>query len=115
MKKVILSTPLLLEEGIFKMSKISLEEARNFAKEAKNYVGHSTVKILGIEPSSLRETCTSYDEAIILKINGRLDFGKEYSLEEIEEIGYTIFKISEISEKIEEFISSVESGEYFRQ
>ena len=91
--KVILSTPLLLETGVFEMQEVSLEFAKDFAKVAKNFVGHSTIRILGIEPSTSREVCNCYEQALVLKVNGRLDFGKEYSVEEIEEIGYKIFLI----------------------
>ena len=97
MKKVILSTSMLLECGTFEMKEVSLEEAKNFAKTAENFVGHSTVRILGIEPTTERKTCTSYDEALVIKVNKRLEFGKEYSIQEIENIGYKIYKIKRLS------------------
>ena len=96
MKKVILSTSMLLETGTWKMTEISLAEARKFAVQAENFVGHSTVRILGIEPRADRAFCTGYDQALVLKVNGRLDFGREYSVEEIEEIGYSIFLIERV-------------------
>lgn len=91
---VILSTPLLVETGDFRMEEISLDQARQLAEGATNFVGHSTVKLLGIEPAKDRGVCETYDKAIVIKPAGRLEFGREYSVEEIEEIGYTIFLIS---------------------
>ena len=87
--KVILSTALLLEEGVFKLSNISLEEARSWVinNNPTNFVGHSTVRVLDIEPATSREVCTSFTEALVLKPLGRLEFGKEYSVEEILNVG----------------------------
>lgn len=96
--KVILSTPMLLETGVFKMTKISLEKAKEFAKRAKNFSGHQTVKILGIEPVKIREDCESFDEALIIKPGKRLEFGKEYTKKEIEKIGYKIYLIEKMEE-----------------
>lgn len=87
MRKVILSAPMLLEEGNFSMKFISIEEAAEFAKDATNFVGHQTVKVLGIEPATSREVCTGFEQALALKVLGRLEFGVEYSAEEIMEIG----------------------------
>ena len=97
MKKVILSVPLLLEEGVYRMEEIDLQTAKDFAKDATNYVAHSTAKLLGIHPAASREVCIRYDIAVVIKVSGRLEFGKEYSLEMIESIGYRIFKITKIS------------------
>jgi len=94
--KVILSTTMLLECGRYEMTEVDLAFAKDFAAEADNFVGHSTVKVLGIEPSSERRVCDAYDEALVLKVNGRLEFGREYSVSDIEEIGYTIYLIRKI-------------------
>ena len=91
---VILSTPLLLEVGTFTMEEVSLDEAKAFASIAKNYCGHQTVKILGIEPSTSREVCNTYTQALCLKPIGRLEFGKEYTVEEIQAIGIKYFLIT---------------------
>jgi len=87
---------MLLETGKWKMTEISLAEARRFAVEAENFVGHSTVRILGIQPRADRAFCKGYDQALVIKVKGRLDFGREYSVEEIEQIGYTIFLIERV-------------------
>jgi hypothetical protein len=87
--KVILSTPLLLVDGVYKRRTIGQEEAVEWVAthSPKNFCGHQTVKILGIEPSTSREACTGFSEALCLKPKGRLDFGREYSLEEIKSVG----------------------------
>lgn len=87
--KAILSTALILEEGIFESKNITLEEAKDWVKLNKptNFVGHSTVRVVGVEPANTREVCASYEQAMVLKPLGRLEFGKEYSVEEILNIG----------------------------
>ena len=95
---VILSTPLLLEVGTFTMKELTLQEAVEWIKihSPKNFCGHQTVKVLGVEPSRSREACTGYVQALCVKPHGRLEFGKEYSVKEIEEVGYTIYLISKV-------------------
>jgi hypothetical protein len=100
MRKVILSTSLLLEEGDFRCRKIDQTSAKFFATQpgVENFVQHSSVRILGILPAEERKTCLGYDEAIVIKPRGRLDFGKEYSLEELEKIGFDFFRIVKLDE-----------------
>ena len=100
-KDVILSTALLLEEGTFTMEEINLEDAKIFASFAKNFVGHSTVRVLGIEPATSREVCEGYDRALVLKVQGRVEFGKEYTVEEILEIGVRFYLIQNYTERVE--------------
>jgi hypothetical protein len=99
MDNVILSSPILLEEGTFEMKTLSLEEAAEWAKSEnpKNFCGHQTTKALGIEPSSSREACVRYDQALCLKPKGRMEFGKEYSVQEILSIGVSFQLITKIS------------------
>jgi hypothetical protein len=96
MSNVILSVPMLLEDGVFERTTITLEEAKKWVTDNSpvNYVGHSTVRILGIEPSTTREVCEKYTQALCLKVNGRLDFGKEYTVEEVLAIGITVTLIT---------------------
>jgi hypothetical protein len=86
---VILSAPMLLEEGTFCSKFLSLEEAQCWVQnnDPINFSGHITVKAVGLEPAISRDQCTGFDQALILKPLGRLEFGKEYSLEEVLEIG----------------------------
>ena len=94
MKKVILSSPIILETGRFKMRELTLREAKQWLdRTVKCYSSHQTVKILGIEPATTRENCDSYNEALIVTPNKRLEFGKEYSVEEISNIGFKIMLI----------------------
>lgn len=99
MSRVILSTPMLLTEGTFSMKEISLEEAKAWVAENNpvNFVGHQTVKVLGLEPATSREACTSYQQALSLKVNGRIEFGKEYSVEDIMSIGVSCFLITDVN------------------
>ena len=86
---VILSTALLLEDGDFSMKSLSKEEALEWVltHSPKNFCGHQTVKVLGLEPAKTRESCFGYTEALCLRPEARLEFGKEYSIEEISSIG----------------------------
>ena len=94
---IILSTTILLEEGIFKVEKIDLKEAKDFALMAENFVTDSTVRLLGIEPTTERKVYTTFDNALVIKAKGRIDFGKEYTKEGIEGIGYELYLIKNIS------------------
>lgn len=96
MRKAILSAPLLLEEGNFTAKVITLGQAREWAKDADNFCGHQTVRAIGVDPSQTRGVCHGFDEGLALKPNGRLEFGKEYTVEEILEIGVTPFLISKV-------------------
>lgn len=89
MSKVILSTTLLLSEGVFELKRISVAEALEWVGQnnPQNFCGHQTVKLLGLEPSTSRGVCEDYTEALCLKPAARVEFGREYSLEEIQNIG----------------------------
>ena len=87
MEKVILSAPIIIGTGTFSVRHISAEEAMEFAAGAVNYCGHQTVKMVGINPAASRRDCTGYDQALIVSPKERLEFGREYTKEEIEEIG----------------------------
>ena len=97
-RQVILSTPMLLEPGTFRMDVLSLEEARHWVEENNptNFCGHQTVKVLGLEPAQSREVCQGYDQALCLKPNGRLEFGKEYTVDEVLAIGVTPLLIQRV-------------------
>jgi hypothetical protein len=86
---VILSTALILQPGAFTAHLISIDEARQWVKKnnPKNFCGHATTLAVGVEPSKSREVCEGYDEALVLKPLGRLEFGREYTLEEVLAIG----------------------------
>jgi len=98
-KSVILSTTMLLDAGKYVMEELSIGAAQLWVRTYSpiNYSGHQTVKLLGIAPATSREQCKRYDQALVLKPASRLEFGKEYSLEEIEKIGVTAYLISRIN------------------
>ena len=93
-KKVILSSPLIFETGKFVSRIITVKEAKKWAVGAENFCGHETVRVIGIKPVKIRKTCTSYKEALVLRVHKRLEFGQEYSVEEILAIGITPFLIT---------------------
>ena len=96
MDLVILSTTMLIDEGNYVMEELHLGVAREWVRRNHpvNFSAHQTVKLLDIEPATSREQCKTYDQALVLKPASRLEFGKEYSLEEIEQIGVTAYLIS---------------------
>lgn len=89
MKNVILSTALILEEGNYDVRNITLAYAQQWveANNPTNFSGHATVLAVGVQPSKDRAVCDGYDNALVLKPLGRLEFGREYTLQEILDIG----------------------------
>jgi len=100
MGKVILSSSIIFEPGTFVVERWTLSEAKEWVNthNPKNYSTHDTVKILGIEPRKSRASCSTYVEALCLKPNERLDFGRQYTQEEIEEVGVKCFFIRKVGE-----------------
>jgi len=86
----------MLSEGTHTMKEISLTHAESWVAEndPTNFSGHQTVKLVGVVPATSREQCEGYDTALVLKPNSRLEFGKEYTLPEIQEIGVTAYLIT---------------------
>lgn len=83
----ILSAPIMLEDGVYVREEITKEAALKLINEAEsviNYSTHSTCRVLNLEPATSRAECTSYKHALVIKPNQRLEFGKEYTLEEIQ-------------------------------
>ena len=94
MKKISVVSSFIPAEGRWDIKKISLEEAKNLLQgaEVAVYSGHQTVKILGLSPAEGRPIYVPAGETQLwVKPKGRLDFGREYTAEEIEQIGYDIF------------------------
>ena len=102
---VILSSPLLIGEGCFRSEKISQDEARRWVQlnEPENFCGHETVRILGKTPARTRKSCAGYDQALCLSASERLEFGREYTLEEIEKIGVTFTLMTRMEDVIDEY------------
>ena len=98
MNNVILSTTLLLEAGTFQNKTISMAEAIEWVNTHNpiNFCGHETVKVLGLEPTKTRDVCGGYNQALCLKPNGRMEFGREYSVQEILDVGVSFNLITRI-------------------
>jgi hypothetical protein len=96
--KVVLSTALVIGEGVFTVENISLEEAQLWVltENPWNFCGHITVKLVGMEPATHREQCEEYEEALVLKPLGRLEFGREYSVEELLKVGVQPMMITKV-------------------
>jgi hypothetical protein len=96
--QVILSSPILVEDGVFRRAEISQEEAQDWviSNNPINFSAHQTTKILGVEPAATRENTHGYDEALIISPNQRLEFGREYTKAEIEKIGVTFLMIIKV-------------------
>lgn len=96
--QVILSSPILVEDGKFIRTTISQKKARRWVEKNApvNFSRHQTVNILGIAPASTRENTSGYDEALIISPNSRLEFGREYTTEEIEAIGVSFVLIKKV-------------------
>lgn len=95
---VILSTAILIEDGEFTRQTLTEGEASEWVrlKAPTNFCGHETVRLLGLEPDRSREQCNGYEQALCLSANERLEFGREYSLGEIEQIGVTFTLITKV-------------------
>lgn len=101
---VILSTKLVLEDGIFEAITLSQQQAQEWVERScpENYCGHETVRLLGFEPEKNRRQCDGYDEALCLSSKSRLEFGREYTIKEIREIGVQYVLIRRLFQNHEE-------------
>lgn len=91
-KRVILSSGLMLEDGFYLRRTVDRATATAFAAEAENFCQHETTKLVGVEPAKEREAIDHYDVALVISPYERLEFGREYSVQELLEIGvdYTL-------------------------
>lgn len=98
--QVILSSPILLEDGQFNRKTITRRQAQKWVDQNApvNFSQHQTVKILGVEPAATRENTPAYDEALIISPKDRLEFGREYTKEEIEKIDVAFVLIAKVDD-----------------
>lgn len=98
MLQVILSSPVLIEDGTFTRKTITQKQAQAWVDQngPVNFCGHQTVKILGVEPTATRENTPGYDEGLIISPLKRLEFGREYTIEEIEKVGVVFVMIKKV-------------------
>lgn len=100
MRLGILNTSIATEDGLYRLSSISLEEARrlvNESEELDSAVGHEATAqilsaLLGVEILVNRQKFSQQagQKALVFKLlnPNRLPEGRILSLEEIEEVGY---------------------------
>ncbi len=95
-RKLAITSAFIPVEGTFQFRIISKEEAINLIKNNDLigvFTSHQTIKVLGLKPCQGRPIYNPELNHIQLwiKPKGRLEFGKEYTLDEIEAIGYDIW------------------------
>jgi len=95
----ILNTSIITADGNYTLTTISTEEAQFIARNNQilSAVGHEATAqvlttILGVDVPVNRIMYAQEvgQKAIVLKINGRIPEGKILSLQDIEQIGYTL-------------------------
>jgi len=101
-KTVVVVSAFIPAPGKWNIQELTLEESKKLVEKADNvevYTQHQTVKLIGLEPDSQRKTYSPNGEIQLwLKPNSRLEFGREYSLEELQEIGVTPYLAIPIEE-----------------
>lgn len=112
MRIVLLNTSIITTEGTYHLSKISLEEVREFFDAAvKNpsntllsAIGHqATADILSdllgtpIQANRIEYVQEIDDVALVFKLRARVPEGRILTRAEIEKIGYDFFELARIS------------------
>ncbi|MCX7858401.1 MAG: YddF family protein [Deltaproteobacteria bacterium] len=103
MKKYILNTPVLTGFGLFRFSKISIDEAKELAANAISAVGHQGAaevlsNILGMEIKVNRAEILMEpgDIAVVFRIKRRLPEGAVLDAEETLRLPYDLGKLERI-------------------
>ena len=105
MKLAMLNTTIATTNGVFKITDLSLEQARQLAMENKDNIlsaiGHEATAqvmttLLGVEVPTNRIVFAQEkgQKAIVLKMNGRIPEGVVLTVEDMEKIEYS-FKLME--------------------
>lgn len=104
MQTYILNTPVLTNYGIYKFEKITLETAREMAKDAISAVGHKGAaealsRLLNIAVSTNRRKVTMQpgDSAVVFKINERLPEGAILSAEDTLNMPFEFGRLERLS------------------
>lgn len=104
MTTYILNTPVLTDYGFYKFEKITLEQARELAKDAVSAVGHrgaaeALTRLLNIPIKSNRQKVTMKpgDSALVFKITERLPEGAVLSAEDTLNMPYEFGRLENIS------------------
>ena len=109
MKLVLLNTTIATTDGTFRISELSLDEARKLAQanigNFENGIGHkATAETLGallgiqIEAERVEVAQVVGQKAIVLKMKGRIPEGKILNKEEMEEMGYSLKLMEKLSD-----------------
>lgn len=99
-KLYIFNTTIIVNDGSYKMSTISLDEAKNIIASNPNFIsaiGHSSTaqiisSVLGVEVPENRINASFDnvgDKALCFKLNSRPKEGSILSLEDLQEIGFS--------------------------
>lgn len=97
----LLNTSIVTEDGVYSLRTVPADEAKAIVAEAivVSYVGHpSTAQVmstlLGVDVPVSRDLYAQApgETALVFKLNGRPEPGRELGREELEEIGFT-FKV----------------------
>lgn len=124
MKVALLNTPICTTYGVFAYAPISRENAKLMieANGFESYIGHqATADILstlfGIDVSVNRAEYVQQGGliALVFKLNTRMTEPRELTVDEIEEIGYTLGTLkrldgSSISEDFERLVPQLKGG-----
>ena len=100
-KLALLNSTVLTSNGIFKLTDLSLQEARNLVLQnldnLENCIGHQATaltlsNLLNIEVLPERSSLSQVKGqlAIVLKLNGRVNEGQVLSQSEMEQMGYSL-------------------------
>ena len=100
-KLALLNSTVLTSNGIFKLTDLSLQEARNLVLQnldnLENCIGHQATaltlsNLLNIEVLPERSSLSQVKGqlAIVLKLNGRVNEGQILSQSEMEQMGYSL-------------------------
>ena len=104
-KLAMLNTTIATTNGFFRVTDLSLDEARQLAQDNKDNIlsaiGHKETAqvmttLLGVEVPENRIVFAQEkgQKAIVLKMNGRIPAGATLTIEDMEKIGYS-FKLME--------------------
>ena len=98
MNALILTTSIMTVEGVYKLSKIDLEQAKEIISAGfTSHIGHAaTTSILSvlldteIPMSRAPASQAAGQKAVVFKLNRRLEEGQVlHTVEEVEKVGYT--------------------------
>jgi len=97
----LLNTSIVTEDGVYSMRTVTADEAEVIVvgEDVVSYVGHPATAqvmhtLLGVDVPVSRNLYAQQpgETALVFKLNGRPEPGRELSREELEEIGFT-FKV----------------------